>query len=246
MSCKKCGYALYRTSTQTSARKIFYYRCLGSDGWRYQGGPQCNSRPIRQDLLDDLVWTEVVRLLEDPELINAELNRRLTVARTTGPTRRRQETLERNLSRVNKSMERLVTAYQEDLVSLDELRSRMPDLRRREQGIRAELKSINDQIADNTEYLRLAETLTAFLQRLLMNANTLDVIERQRIVRLLVKEVLVVDDSIVIRHSIPVQHSGESILPLLDGRGSPADKSYLLRTGRSKSVNSEPLSPLCF
>jgi site-specific DNA recombinase len=84
-------------------------------------------------------------------------------------------------------------AYQEDLVSLDELRSRMPDLRRCEQGMRAELKSITDQIADNTEYLRLAETLTAFLQRLRMNANTLDVIERQRIVRLLVKEVLSVD-----------------------------------------------------
>jgi site-specific DNA recombinase len=237
MSCKKCGYALYRTSTKTSARKIYYYRCLGSDGWRYQGGPQCNSRPIRQDLLDDLVWTEVVRLLEDPTLINAELNRRLTVARTSDPTKRRQETLERDLARVIKSMERLVTAYQEDLLSLDELRSRMPDLRRREQGMQAELKSITDQIADNTEYLRLAETLTAFLQRLRMNANTLDVIERQRIVRLLVKEVLAVDDSIIIRHSIPVQHSGESILPLLDGRGSSANKSYLLRTGRKCALS---------
>ncbi|MDO9112061.1 MAG: hypothetical protein Q7U40_15485, partial [Desulfatirhabdiaceae bacterium] len=179
--------------------------------------------------------------MEDPELINAELNRRLTVASTTGPTRRRQETLERNLSRVNKSMERLVTAYQEDLVSLDELRSRMPDLRQREQGMRAELKSITDQIADNTEYLRLAETLTAFLQRLRMNANTLDVIERQRILRLLVKEVLAVDDSIVIRHSIPVQHNGESLLPLLNVRGASADKSYLLRSGRNVSGMSESI-----
>ena len=186
-------------------------------------------------LLDDLVWTGG-KALEDPALINAELNRRLTMAQTTYPTKRQQETLKRDLARVNKSMERLVTAYQEDLVSLDELRSRMPDLRRREQGMRAELKSITDQIADNTEYLRLAETLTAFLQRLRMNANTLDVIERQRIVRLLVKEVLAVDDSIIIRHSIPVQHCGESILPLLDGRGSSADKSYLLRTGRTITV----------
>ena len=50
----------------------------------------------------------------------------------------------------------------------------------------------------------LAETLSAFLTRLRASAETLDILERQRIVRLLVKEVLVSDDSIVIRHCIPV------------------------------------------
>jgi site-specific DNA recombinase len=232
VSCKKCGYALYRTSTRTSARKIHYYRCLGSDGWRYLGGSQCDSRPIRQDLLDSLVWTEVVKLLEDPTLINAELNRRLAAARATEPTRRRQETLERDLTRVTRGMERLVTAYQEDLVSLDELRSRMPDLRRREHVARAELKSIGERIADSAEYLRLAETLTAFLKRLRTTAHRLDIIERQRVVRLLVKEVLATDDSIVICHSIPVQHRDEVPSPLLDGRGSLGGQSYLLCTGR--------------
>jgi site-specific DNA recombinase len=34
VSCAKCGYALSRTSTQTSARKIHYYKCIGSDSWR--------------------------------------------------------------------------------------------------------------------------------------------------------------------------------------------------------------------
>ena len=51
-------------------------------------------------------------------------------------------------------------------------------------------------------YLRLAETVTGFLARLRETAKTLDVAERQRIVRLLVKEILVDDDTIVIRHSI--------------------------------------------
>ena len=30
VSCANCGYALYRTSTRSSARTIYYYRCLGS------------------------------------------------------------------------------------------------------------------------------------------------------------------------------------------------------------------------
>src|SRR5271167_4520199 len=82
VSCVKCGYALYRTSTRSSARVIHYYRCLGSDAWRRLSGPVCDNRPVRQDLLDQVVWTEVVRLLEDPGLIQSELNRRLAAAKT--------------------------------------------------------------------------------------------------------------------------------------------------------------------
>src|SRR6202030_2933472 len=34
--CEKCGYALYRSSAQTSKQKLYYYRCLGSDAYRYR------------------------------------------------------------------------------------------------------------------------------------------------------------------------------------------------------------------
>ena len=235
VSCKKCGYALSRTSTRSTARNIHYYRCIGSDAWRRLGGPVCDNRPIRQDLLDSVVWSEVVRLLEDPSLITAELDRRLAAARAAEPTRRRQESLERELVRVTKSVERLVTAYQEGLLSLEELRDRLPDVRRREQGVRAELQSLTDQAADQTATLRLAETLSAFLTRLRSTAQTLDIIERQRIVRLLVKEVLVAEGNIVIRHSIPVVQTPPSSPddpPPPEGRSPSRDKSYLLRPGR--------------
>src|ERR1700741_3619682 len=67
VGCAKCGYAFSRTSTQTSARKIHYYKCIGSDSWRKLGGPVCdNGRFIRQELLDQIVWAEVVRLARRP------------------------------------------------------------------------------------------------------------------------------------------------------------------------------------
>jgi site-specific DNA recombinase len=219
---------------RTSARKIHYYRCLGSEAWRHLGGPVCDSRPIRQDLLDQIVWQEVIHLIEDPTLIRAELDRRLDAARAAEPTKRRREALERELTRIRKSMERLLTAYQEDLLSLDELRHRMPELRAREQSMRAELQAILDQAADQTSFLRLAETLTAFLQRLRQSAETLEIAERQKVVRLLVKEVLVDNDTITIRHSIPAQAptppAGGAPLPS-NGKLRVGDESYLLRSG---------------
>ena len=237
VSCSKCGYALYRTSTRTSARKIHYYRCLGSDGWRYLNGAICSNPPIRQDLLDEVVWNEVLKLLENPRLIEEELGRRLEAARKASPTQRRQESLQRDLTRVRKSMERLMTAYQEDLLSLDELRSRMPDLRQRERAMQAELQSIATQAHNRTAYLRLAETLSAFLSRLRSSAKTLDVAERQRIIRLLVKEVIVDEDAIVIRHSLPITSTFTDDEPPKSRRsGASKDESYLLRSGRHNAT----------
>ncbi len=235
VSCRLCGYALSRASTRSSARPIHYYRCLGSDGWRHLGGPVCKNPPVRQDLLDQIVWTEVMRLLQEPALIEQELDRRLAAARAADPTKQREQTIQRELVRVGKGIERLLTAYQEELLSIEQLRERMPPLRQREQTLRLELHAITEQTRDRAAYLRLAETLSAFLERLRLAADTLDILERQRIVRLVVKEVLVGEDTIVIRHSIPVPSGppgGSSPPPSGGSDEVGVDRSYLLRTGR--------------
>jgi site-specific DNA recombinase len=231
--CSECGYALYRTTTRSSARKISYYRCLGSDAWRYEGKARCDQRPIRLDLLEHIVWAEIERLLEDPALLNAELNRRLEAARNANPAQRREETLTLELAQTNRRMERLLTAYQEELLSLDELRRRMPELRQREQRQQTELNALHTQVADQVAYLRLAQTLSSFLENLRTNIKTLDVNDRQRITRLLVKEVIVGYDNITIRHSIPNAvrstsgNPGSSGLPSSKG-GAMSDTNYLL------------------
>ena len=231
VSCAKCGYALYRTSTRSSARAIHYYRCLGSDAWRRLSGAVCNNRPVRQDLLDEVVWTEVVRLLENPQLIQGELERRLAAAREADPTKRHEQALRRQLVRIGKSIDRLLTAYQEGLLSLDELRERMPNLRRREQADHAELQAIVDQSVNRATYLRLAETLTTFLTRLRSSADALDISERQRILRLLVKEILVGDDKIIIRHCIHLPTAGNGPPAKSASAALPSTEGYLLRSG---------------
>jgi site-specific DNA recombinase len=157
-------------------------------------------------------------------LIHQELDRRLAAARTSDPTAKREQSLQRELTHVGKGIERLLTAYQEGLLSLEQLRERMPALRHRQQTFNAELQAIADRTNDRAAFLRLAETLTAFLARLRSAAETLSVMERQKIVRLLVKDVLVGEDTITIRHSIPIP-SGS---PQNGGTDDPNGQNYLL------------------
>jgi len=216
--CRECGYSCYRTSTKTSNKRISYYRCIGQDGWRHPDGKRCGSRPVRADEIDPLVWAEVRRLLEDPAPVRAEIDRRLTALATEHPAARRRETLERDLTRAEQATARLIEAYQEQLISLDELRGRMPTLRTRQSTLQAELDGLNAELHDAAAYLKLADTIDSFLGRLSDGLDQLDIAGQQRILRLVVREVLVGgdDDTVTIRHSIPTPTG-------------PEDPSYLLR-----------------
>ena len=130
--------------------------------------------------------------------------------------------------------------YLEGLLSIEQLRDRMPLLRQRERAVRTEIQAIVDQTADRAAFLRLAETLTSFLARLRNAADTLSVTERQRIVRLVVKEVLIGENTIVIRHSIPIPSSP----PHNDGTQPQDQPNYLLCKGRGSAVVGERLSAL--
>ena len=233
--CQQCGYGLYRTSTHTSKQKLNYYRGIGSDGYRRLNGPICTNRPIRQDYLDQFVWTGIIRLLEDPELIQTEIDRRRAAAQKADPLRKREEELRREQARVEKSSERLVTAYPEGLLTLPQLRQRMPLLQKQTQTVESELQSLQMAAVDEAKYLQLAQNLAGFRSQLRVRAEVLDIAVRQQILRLLVKEVLVGSDRITLRHSIPIPQSGPesngSPTPpsgVIQSRSSPG---YLLRSG---------------
>src|SRR2546421_6051857 len=233
--CEKCGYALYRTSTHTSKQKLNYYRGIGSDGYRRLNGPICTNRPIRQDYPDQFVWTGIIRLLEDPELIQTEIDRRRAAAQKADPWRKREEELRREQARVEKSSERLVTAYPEGLLILPQLRQRMPLLQKQTQAVESELQSLQMAAVDEAKYLQLAQNLAGFRSQLRVRAEVLDIAVRQQILRLLVKEVLVGSDRITLRHSIPIPQSGPGsngspTAPsgVIQSRSSPG---YLLRSG---------------
>ncbi len=226
--CRECGYALYRSSTRTSKRKLYYYRCTGSDNYRHPNGRVCSNRPVRQDYLDEVVWKQVVELLQDPTLIRQEIGRRIEQIQNSDPTKRRQEALSRELARVCKGMGKLLDAYQEDLVQLEELRKRMPALRKREKALKLQLQSLEAAAVDQEILLRLADGLEHFLTRLRQSADTMSVTERQKVLRLVVKEIHVGRSTIWIKHSIPVTGPG-SIGGVVEPSKAP---SYLLRSGR--------------
>ena len=232
--CDQCGYALYRTSTRTKAgKKIYYYRCIGSDNYRFESGRICDRSPIRVDLLDDLVWRELLRLLETPTLIEEELQRRRHASHA-GVAQKHHAMLKKNICRLERQMNKLLDAYQEDLLSLDELRDRMTTIKQRHQSAQGELKELDAVVLDKDRIDTLSADVNQFLCCLSEGITKLNLLEKQAIVRLLVKEVYVGASIIKIHHCVPVPEK----------KMTKQLCSYLLRTRRPLAAAVEYLPAL--
>ena len=99
----------------------------------------------------------------------------------------------------------MISAFSEQLLTIDELRARMPDLRARETGLKDQIAALDAQAADHDAYLRLADDLEGFLARLRANSATATTEDRQRVLRALVQDILIGPDKITIRHRIPAR-----------------------------------------
>ena len=234
-ACSACGYGYYRGHTTTTAgNKIYYYRCLGSDDFRYEGGRVCHNKPVRADYLDTVVWDHIAGLLADPALVRAEITKRLDQARTSGPVTSQRNRLEAALAKATTSITAMIEAFSEQLITIDELRARMPHLRARQASLRGQLDALNAQAADQDAYLKLADNLEGFLTQLRTSTATATVEERQRVLRLLVKDVLIAPETITIRHRIPARAHGSATRHATAETDTEGDHApgYPLRWGR--------------
>ena len=232
MVCSECGYSLYRTYTETSAKKrIYYYRCFGSDPYRFEGVRKCNCKPIRQDYLDDLVWQQIQELLKDPTLIQREVEKRIEQTKNTSPVLKQKEALLKQRSKLSQSMDKLLDAYQEGLITIAQLRIRMPELQRRLKATEKELENLKHHELTLDQRLQYLDA-QSFASQLGVNIDSLDIKEKKKILRLLVKEVVVGDDLIDIRHSIPLKET----------KNEQNEKNYQLCKRSGLTVTVEPLS----
>jgi site-specific DNA recombinase len=206
-ACSACGYGCYRTSARTTSRKICCYRCPGSDDYRCEGGRVCGNQPVRAGYLGTVVRDHITSLLADPALIRAEISKRLGQARTAGPATRQRKQLELALAKAGTGITAMIEACAGQLITIGELRAKMPDLRAREAGLRGQINALDAQAADRDACLTLAGDLESFLAQLRGNAAAATAEDRQRVLRLLVKDILIGPEKITIRHRIPTRQA---------------------------------------
>jgi site-specific DNA recombinase len=233
--CRECGYAYYakpinRQLLSTGRPAYAYYRCLGNDGYRFGGQRLCRNRQVRMDWLDEVVWREVARFLEQPERIEAEYHRRLQSVQDAGPGQQTVAAIDGRLAALRRGMGRLIDSYTDGVIEKEDFEPRMAGFRQRIRSLEEQRKAAVDTADLRATLSVIVGQLEAFSQAIRDRLDDVDWTTRRHLIRLLVKRIEVAEHDINIVFRVPPdpqsprpQRSSNRILQHCPHGSDPAD-----------------------
>ena len=201
--CGACGYGWYGKGmlrfTKNDRAPYPYYRCIGMDAFRFSGTRVCSDRPLRLDRLDAAVWADVCTVLQNPQALHQEFERRLCSAREPDINLDR---LHKQIKSVQRSISRLIDAYEDGLLQKEELEPRVARARERLQRLRHEASTAQDNATQRKELRLVLSRMEEFAAQVRQGLDQADFETRRQIIRSLVKSIKIEDQQVRITYRI--------------------------------------------
>ena len=219
--CKVCGYAYYGKAISPSSRKghpraYAYYRCLGTDAYRFGGHRICPNTQVRTDLVEVAVWDEVCRLLEHPQRLEAEYRQRQHAPRR-GSQWETPESLRAQSSKLRQGIARLIDSYAEGVLGKEEFEPRILRMKQRVTVLEDRLQQLADDATQQRDLRLIISQLEDFVAKVRGGLATADWRTRRAIIRALVRRVEIDQQQVFVVFRVPPTYTNSdpdgSVLP---------------------------------
>ncbi len=236
--CRCCGYSYYGKPISHSTRRgkprsYAYYRCIGSDGYRFGGQRLCDNKQVRTDRLEQAVWYEVCQLLEDPQRLAEEYQRRLNVLQAA-PDDIAAAVVEKQIAKLRQGIARLIDGYAEGDLDKAETEPRIRRFKERLQTLEAQAQQHRTQAQQQSDLQLVIGRVEEFSAKVKDGLEQLDWLGCRELIRTLINRVEIDRERINV-----VFRVGESTFP---GGNDP----FLQHCrGRGQCGVEQPLPSLC-
>lgn len=194
--CGNCGRTLVgRTYVNGSVR----YYCTNQGASRATIEP-CSSLPLDGDIVEPLIWQAVAELLADPQLILDYYLSRQDDCDSAPPELKR---VRAEVAQIEKQDQRLLDAYQAEIIQLDELASRRQVLEQQRSVLDKRLSELEQLVQQQARQDALASDITEFCDNISSMLQSPTPEQKQQVLRLVVDHILVGKDQLIIKHVIP-------------------------------------------
>jgi len=202
LECKCCGYAFYGKPVSRKSAKgkvpYAYYRCIGTDAYRFGGTRVCENKQVRTDKLEEAVWSDACELLRHPKLLRKEYERRLA-----GPTDSASHaSLKKQLATAQRSVTRLIDAFSDGVLDRIEFEPRLLRARDRVTNLKQQLESLESESREQTTLREALACLDDFTATIGTNLEQADWAMRREILRTLIDRVVIEEEQIRIVYRI--------------------------------------------
>jgi site-specific DNA recombinase len=202
LECECCGYGYYGKKVSRSSVRgkvpYVYYRCTGTDGYRFGGKRICSNRQVRTDKLDQAVWDDACQLLSNPKLLRKEYERRLGEPKNSAG----EQSLRKQVANAQRTVNRLIDAYADGVLTRDEFQPRVECAKKRQADLDAQLKSLQEQTREQATLREAIACLDSFTDTIHTNLNEADWTMRREILRTLIDRIVIEPEKIRIVYRI--------------------------------------------
>ena len=200
--CGHCHYAYYgKPVSRPSAKgkkRYAYYRCIGTDAYRFAGQKICDNTQVPTQRLDDLVWAEVINALENPARLKNEYERRLGVLEKHEQDKHDTTALNRQRAQLKKGASRLIDSYASDVIDQQEFEPKIKLIKDRIAQIDEQIEQGNQSQSAQRELFLVINHLEEFAKTINVGLSTTDFITKRDTIRALVKRVEIYKDEVVV------------------------------------------------
>ena len=199
--CHRCGsaYCGRRHPRRNGATQTVYYRCLGTDKYRHAGAAICTNQAVPGAAFEERVWSDVRELLEDPDRLRREFERRLARPADESPDVAVHQS---SVAQLKRRLGRLLDAYEQGWLEKAEFE---PRVRRVKEQLGREEEALAQHQRDASQQAELRQVLAdfgTFAQRLREGLDTADSATQRQMLKLLIKRIEVAEDEIRIVYRV--------------------------------------------
>jgi site-specific DNA recombinase len=202
LECGCCGYAYYGkpVSRKSAQGKVpyAYYRCIGTDAYRFGGKRVCEYGPVRTDKLEEAVWVDACELLRHPKVLRKEYERRLAAPSDSDSL----ASIKKQLATSKRSVERLIDAYSDGVLDRAEFDPRLKRARERLSKHEQQLHELESESREQSTLREALSCLDSFCESIEANLEGADWRLRREILRTLIDKIVIEADQVRIVYRI--------------------------------------------
>ena len=201
-----CGYCHRKVNSVTShGGRHRYYWCRGTDPHFVRPRRTFCPHPTTAAAnLDELVWSDVVSLLQDPQLLLAAWREQHQLPVDGTLTAEQIKTLTRRIRDAERQKERLLDAYQQESIELEELTVRRHSIEQRLQSDQRTLNELSRQAESGFTLSDLEKHVEEICERLAGKLDSMNMSGRIKLCRDLIEKVEVKNHDVQIYYKLPV------------------------------------------
>jgi hypothetical protein len=208
VKCGECGLGMVCIRQLSVCKKYqyLYYECKGHSPLTVGRAMKCDAKRVRADRLDTVVWQALCQLLRHPHVI-PQLHQAWAEAK-----QQNLSALEAQLSqllqrqqRIERQDQRLLDAYQAEVLNLSELQMRRQKLSAELHQIERERRQLAQTQQQSMHWQQVIDHAETFCQLLGHNLEQLSFEECQTIAQCLIGKVVVTGEAVDIHYVLPFE-----------------------------------------